>query len=147
MTTTMNMAMSAISGAECGWLLIIIGAVLAVVGLAMVWASGPRHGRRRTRAAATRGRLSIALVCAAVTGGLITGVQWALLSQTGPAAWMAVLGPPALLAGAAVTRLLLLILDASRSRRRRTQSMRHRRVSDDRRISAPKRAALGDRRR
>ena len=127
MTTTMNTAISTISGAEYGWPLIITGAVLAVVGSAMVWASGPRHGHRPTRRASSRGRLSVALVCAAVTGGLITGVQWALLSQTGPAAWVAVLGPPALLAGAAVTRLLLLILDASRSRRRRTQFIRHRR--------------------
>jgi hypothetical protein len=126
MTTTMNTAISTISGAEYGWPLIITGAVL-VVGLAMVWASGPRHGHRPTRAAATRGRLSIAMVCAALTGGLITGVQWALLSQTGPAAWVAVLGPPALLAGASVTRLMLLILDASRSWRRRTQSIRHER--------------------
>jgi hypothetical protein len=125
MTTTMNTAMSATSSAEYGWPLIITGAVLAVVGLAMVWASGPRHGRWPTRRASSRGRLSIALVCAAITGGLITGVQWAVLSQTRPAAWVAVLGPPALLAGAAVTRLLLLILGASRSRRRKTQSIRH----------------------
>lgn len=127
MTTTMSTAMSAISGVEFGWPLIITGVVLALVGLAMVWASGPRRGCRRTRAASSRGRLSVALVCASVTGGLITGVQWAVLSRTSPAAWLAVLGPPALLAGAAVIRLLLLILDASRSRRRRTQSIRHER--------------------
>jgi hypothetical protein len=125
MTTTMSTAMSTISSTECGWPLIITGAVLAMVGLAMVWASGPRHRRRPTRVAARHGRLCSALVCAAVAGGLITGVQWAVLSQTGPAAWVAVLGPPALLAGASVTRLLLLIIDAIRSRRRRTQFVRH----------------------
>ena len=42
-----------------------------------------------------------------VAGGVITGVQWAVLSQTGPGvAWAVVLWLPAFLAGATVTRLL-----------------------------------------
>jgi len=126
MTTAMNTAMSTTHSATCGWPLITIGVVLAVVGVTMVWASGPRQERRRARAS-SRGRLPAALVCAAVTGGLITGVQWTVINQTGPAAWVAVLGPPALLAGAAVTRLLLLVLGASRSRRRRARYVRHER--------------------
>lgn len=127
MTAAMNTAVSTTPGASCWWLLITAGVVLMVVGVAMVWASGSHQGRRRARAASSRAHLSAALVCAAVTGGLITGVQWAVLSQTGPAVWVAVLAPPALLAGAALTRLLLLVLDAARSRRRRAPSIRHER--------------------
>ena len=127
MTTALNTAMSSTYTALCGWLLIVTGVVLAVVGSVMVWASGPHHRRRRTRAASSHARLSAALVCAAVTGGLITGVQWAVLSQTSPAAWGAVLGPPAFLAGASATRLLILVLEAVRSRRRRARAVRHQR--------------------
>jgi hypothetical protein len=126
MTTAINTAMSTTHSTKCGWLLIITGVVLMVVGVTMVWASGPHHGRRCTRAS-SRGRLSTVLVCAAVTGGLITGMQWTVINQTSPAAWVGVLGPPALLAGAAVTRLLLLVLGASRSRRRRARYVRHER--------------------
>jgi hypothetical protein len=92
-------------------LLIIVGLVLAVVGMVMLWASRPRATRRR-RARVPRpvsGR-SGALICAAVAGGLITGVQWAVVSQTGPAAaWMVVLGAPAFLAGTTVVRLLAVV--------------------------------------
>jgi hypothetical protein len=115
---------------EYGWLLITTGVLLVVVGAAMLGASGPRHGRRRTRIASSRARrLSSALVCAAAAGGVITGVQWAVLSQTDPAAWVAVLGPPALLAGATVTRLLLLVVGVAGCRRRRARYLPHERIS------------------
>ena len=128
MTAAVNTALSTTYIAKHGWLLIAIGVVLVVVvGVLMVWASGPRHRRRRTRAASSRARLSTALLCAGATGGLIAGVQWAVLSQTGPAAWVAVLGPPAFLAGASVTRLLLLVLDVARQQRRRAPTVRHER--------------------
>jgi hypothetical protein len=53
-----------------------------------------------------------------VAGGLITGVQWVVVSQTAPAAaWMAVLGVPAFLAGATVVRLLAIISIVHRRRR------------------------------
>ncbi len=84
MTTAMNTAMSTTHST--------IGVVLMVVGVAMVWASDPRHGRRRARAASSHRRLPAAPVCAAVTGGLITGMQWTVINQTGPGAWVAVLG-------------------------------------------------------
>jgi hypothetical protein len=126
MTTALNTAMSTAYSTKCWWLLITIGVALMDVGVAMVRASGPRHRRRRTRTASSRARLSAALLCAAVTGGLITGMQWAVLSQTGPAAWVAVLGPPAFLAGASVTRLLLLVLEVSRQRHRRARTVRER---------------------
>ncbi len=99
-------------------LLIGIGVVLTVVDAAMLWASGPRAMRRR-RARMPRpvsGR-SGALICAAVASGLITGVQWAVVSQTGPAAaWVVVLGAPAFLAGATVVRLLAVIAIVHRRR-------------------------------
>jgi hypothetical protein len=69
------------------------------------------------------------LICAAVAGGLITGVQWAVVSQTGrAAAWMVVLGAPAFLAGTTVARLLAIIgivvhrRRAARARRERGAS-------------------------
>jgi len=97
--------------------LIAVGAVLAAVGLAMVSASGrkQRHEpRRRPTTAAPRAGRPGALTCTAVASGLITGGQWAVLSQTDPAAgwalvWLVVLGLPAFLAGATVARLLTIL--------------------------------------
>jgi hypothetical protein len=85
-----------------GWPLIITGVVLVVVGGAMVWASGPRRGPVARPVAGLAG----ALTCTSVASGVITGVQWAVLSRSGPGvAWAVVLWLPAFLAGATVARL------------------------------------------
>ena len=54
---------------------------------------------------------------------MITGVQWAVVSQTGPAAvWVVVLGLPAFLAGATVVRLLAVLAHRPPRRRRRARA-------------------------
>ena len=63
--------------------LIIAGVGLAVVGVVMMWAGRPQAGRRRDRTGRPTGA-SGALTCAAVSAGVITGVEWAVVSQTGP---------------------------------------------------------------
>ena len=92
---------------------------------AMVWASGPtpRAGRHRPgRGSGGRADVHIASAC-----GVITGVQWAVLSQSGPgAAWVAVLSVPAFLAGATVTRLFA-VLRIVHGRRRRVRGTRRER--------------------
>jgi len=111
---------------ENGWLLITAGVVLAVVGMAMVWASAPRAERRGRAVHPLRG-LSGALTGTAVAGGVITGMQWAVVSQTGPAvAWAVVLGLPAFLAGATVIRLLR-VLCVAHGRRRLVRTARRER--------------------
>jgi hypothetical protein len=112
-----------VTGAEVGRLLITGGAALVVVGLVMVWASTVRASRRRPRVRLVPG-LSGALTGTALAGGVITGVEWAVVSRTGSAVvWTVALGLPALLAGATMTRLVRLIGAGSRqwymSRRRR----------------------------
>ena len=103
--------------------LIITGVVLAVVGGAMVWASGPRSGRVARPVAGLAG----ALTCTSVACGVITGVQWAVLSQSGPGvAWAVVLWLPAFLAGATVTRLFA-VLRIVHGRRRRVRGTRRER--------------------
>jgi hypothetical protein len=90
-----------------GWPLIITGVMLVVVGGAMVWASGPRRGPVARPVAGLAG----ALTCTSVASGVITGVQWAVLSQSGPGvAWAVVLWLPAFLAGATLTRLFAVLL-------------------------------------
>jgi hypothetical protein len=107
------------SGAETGRVLIIVGVGLAVLGLAMLRASTVRASRaptvrvdrRRTGISGPVPGLSGALACTALTGGVIASVEWAILGQTGSATvWTVALGLPALLAGATVTRLLLLVV-------------------------------------
>ena len=107
-------------------LLIAVGLLLAVVGTALLWASRPPGAGRRagTRRPVTSrsGRWSGVLICAAVAGGLITGVQWAVVSQTAPAAvWALVLGLPGFLAGATVVRLFSLVVIVHRRREARVR--------------------------
>ena len=111
--------------AETGWLLIVAGTGLAVAGMAMLWVATARAKRRR------RGRLvrsfagrSGVLTCTSVACGVITGVQWAVLGQTGPGvAWVVVLWLPAFLAGATAARLLV-VLRIVHGRRRRVRAVR-----------------------
>jgi hypothetical protein len=106
-------------------LLIVIGVVLAGTGATMVWAStaADRH-RRKQRARRSRPGWSAALVCAALIGGVIAGMQWVLLASTFPApaadpVRMVALGLPAFLAGTTLVRLARAIGAAvGRSRRR-----------------------------
>jgi hypothetical protein len=110
-----------------GWPLIITGVMLVVVGGAMVWASGPRRGPVARPVAGLAG----ALTCTSVASGVITGVQWAVLSQSGPGvAWAVVLWLPAFLAGATLTRLFAVLLIVH-GRRRTLRGIR--RVSGGRR--------------
>jgi hypothetical protein len=70
------------------------------------------------------------LVGTSVVCGVITGAQWAVLSQTGPgAAWVAVLWLPAFLAAATVARLLA-VVRIGYGRRRRARAVRRGRGSD-----------------
>jgi cytochrome c biogenesis protein CcdA len=117
--------------AQASWLLIAAGVVSALVGAAMMSATTAPVGRRRERAAArfrarSRGRsggprwgeLSGAMTCTSVATGVIIGVQWAVVTQTGPTAvWAVVLGLPAFLAGATVARLLAVVYAVHRRRR------------------------------
>ena len=122
------------AGDEVAWLLIFAGMLLAVLGLMMVWAAGRHRAdartaqtiacRRSRRAGLRRShwrgvvRLSGAPLCAAMAGGVIFGVQWALLDLSGKTAtvwsamWAVVLGVPAFLAGATVVRLLAVLCGA-----------------------------------
>lgn len=100
-----------------GWTLIATGAALIVLGLAMIWASFARAGRRRARAHRLAAGLPVALMCTSLGGGVIAAAEWLILSRIGPgAAWVAVLAVPAFLAAATVTRLLVIA---------RTIHMRH----------------------
>ncbi len=75
------------------WLLIAAGGVSALVGIAMVLSASTRRrgepgagGRSApcARPVAAVGWASGALTCTSVAAGVITGVQWAVVSQTGP---------------------------------------------------------------
>ena len=108
-----------------GWPLIITGVV----------SSGGRRGDGVGVRPARRGRdparpvagLAGALTCTSVACGVITGVQWAVLSQSGPGvAWAVVLWLPAFLAGATVTRLFA-VLRIVHGRRRRVRGTRRER--------------------
>jgi uncharacterized oligopeptide transporter (OPT) family protein len=103
--------------------LITVGAVLAGLGMLMVWSSGARTGRRSERAVREITRVSGALTRTVVAAGVITGAQWAVVSLTGsPVAWAVALGLPALFAGAtaarllAVTQVIRVVHDARRRR-------------------------------
>ena len=102
--------------------LIIAGVGLAVVGAVMMWAGRPPAGRRRDRTGWPTG-VSGALTCAAVSAGLITGVEWAVVSLT-DRAWVSVivLALPAFLAGATVARLLAVVPVGHRRRRQHKMS-------------------------
>jgi hypothetical protein len=102
--------------------LIIAGVGLAVVGAVMLWAGRPPAGRCRGRTGRPTG-MSGALTCAAVSAGVITGVEWVVVSQT-DRAWVSVivLALPAFLAGATVARLLAVVRTAHHRRRQHETS-------------------------
>jgi hypothetical protein len=110
--------------------LLTIGVVLAGTGSAMVWASAaPRRRRRGLSTTPPRTGRSGALMCTAVLGGVIAGLQWVLLSSTTPTSavgpvWTAVLGLPAFLAGATLVRLARAMCAALGAYRRRREILR-----------------------
>lgn len=135
----MNTTGTAIMSMATAWVLIISAAATMVVGLAMLWASTTRTrpcrasaatpvaARTSAATAARPGPLAgwwSALSCTAAAGGAITGAQWAVLGHTSTAAiWAVALGLPSFLAGATLTRLLVL-LHATHQHRRHTRAVR-----------------------
>jgi hypothetical protein len=125
--------------ADNAWLLITTGAVSTVLGAGMVWAAGrmKRHaGLVRTarhlrsglgRALDGMRRRAGVLSCTSLATGLIVAAQWAVLGPVcSPPVWV-VLGLPAFLAGATVTRLLVAVRLAVwtvQLRRRRARLLR-----------------------
>jgi hypothetical protein len=116
--------------ADTGWVLIGSGAALMVAGLVMIGVSAMRAPRRRRQPVRSRAGLTGALTCTSVVCGVITCVQWAVLSRTGPGvAWAVVLWLPAFLAGATVARLFIvwrIVID----RRRQARAARRVRGAD-----------------
>ena len=111
--------------------LITGGAVLAAIGVAMVWASRPSPGRRPRGSARRRVGWVAALAWSAVAGSLIGAVQWVSLGAAAlpvtAGIWPALLlEVPALLAGATLVRLALVLAAAWRQRRRRREIRRMR---------------------
>jgi hypothetical protein len=65
------------------------------------------------------------LTCTSVSAGVIIGLQWAVVTQTGSTAvWAVVLGLPAVLAGATVARLLAVLCAVSCAVHRRRRQVR-----------------------
>jgi cobalamin biosynthesis protein CobD/CbiB len=107
--------------------LIILGVALAGTGGAMVWASSTLDRHRGRSARHSHIRWSGALVCAAVVGGVIAGLQWVLLTSTSPTpagdpVWVAVLG--LFLAGATLVRLARAVCAALGRYRRQREILR-----------------------
>ncbi len=104
---------------QTGPLLITVGVVSTLAGTAMLAASRPRaQPPRRPRPHASVS--TAALAWTSVGCGVVTGVQWALLSRTEPGTvWMVVLTLPAFLAAATVTRVLAVWRPFPRLRRAR----------------------------
>jgi hypothetical protein len=125
--------------ADIGWLLITTGVVSMVLGGGMVSAAG--RVRRQTRVVRMARRLRSGLwsglgglrrvagmlSCTSLATGMIVAAQWAVLVPAGsPQVWV-LLGLPAFLAGATVTRLLVALRVAVwtvRARRRRARLLR-----------------------
>lgn len=111
--------------------LLITGAALAAIGAAMVWASRPPGARRRPHSSARRSRVGRvgALVWSAMAGTLIGAAQWAALGAAAlpvtVGVWPAlVLGVPALLAGATLVRLALVLPAVWRQHQQRRREIR-----------------------
>src|SRR4051794_28001355 len=82
-------------------------AVLAGLGLVLLWVSGARAGRHAERRIREVTRVSGAAVQAVVTAAILAGLQWAAVTWSRhPAVWAVTLGVPALFAGVSLARLL-----------------------------------------
>ncbi len=100
---------------------VLTGAGVLVV-LLSVWRASARRARAAADAARAGARLLSLAGRVAFTAGLITGVQWLVITHPTGNGWvlLAVLGLPALFASYTLTRALTVTtMDAPRSRGRR----------------------------
>lgn len=97
-----------VSAADAPLVGVVLIVAVAALGLFWVWTSGARAGVRAGRAVSS-GWHAVASAGAVLPAAvLITSGQWALLrATTDPVAWALGLGMPALLAGVALARLLV----------------------------------------
>lgn len=80
--------------------------VLAGLGALVAFRSGARGAYKVARQTQEVTRMSGNLTRALLTGAVIVGVQWAVVTATtDPRAWGVVFGVPALFAGSAVARM------------------------------------------
>jgi hypothetical protein len=92
---------------SAGTTVVVALVLLAVLGVVHIWTTGVRAGRKVERQVREVTRLGRVAAGAAITAALIAVIQWAVVTNTSPnAAWVLVLGAPALLAGVTVGRLL-----------------------------------------
>ena len=97
----------------------VLAGVGVLLGVVVVW----RAGRRRARAAAEATRAGVRLVSLAgrvlVTGALLLGVQWVVITHPGDVTLLVVvLGVPDLFAGYVLTRALTVSIAGSEGRGR-----------------------------
>ncbi|MGH3834465.1 MAG: hypothetical protein ACRDSF_01990 [Pseudonocardiaceae bacterium] len=84
----------------------VVLVVLAGVGVLAAFGAGARAGHRATQHAREVTRIGGNLTRALAAGGVIVGVQWAVVANTtAPGAWGVVLGVPAVFAGSAIARM------------------------------------------
>jgi len=87
-------------------LVLLAVVVLAGLGALVAFRSGARGAYKVARQAQEVTRMGGTLTRALVTGGVIVGIQWAVVAfTTDPRAWGVALGVPALFAGSAIARL------------------------------------------
>jgi hypothetical protein len=86
--------------------LVVLGA-LAVVGLVAAATSGRRAAKRAVKGVREVNRMTAMAFRVLVAAGVITGIQWAIVSNANDIRVIVVtLAVPALLAGASVARML-----------------------------------------
>jgi len=100
----------------------VLAGVGVLVVLLWVWRASARRARAAADAARSGARLLSLAGRVAFTAGLITGVQWLVITHPAGNRWvlLAVLGMPALFASYTLTRALTVTtVDAPRNRGRR----------------------------
>lgn len=87
-----------------------------LLGLWMIWRAGKRKAKAAADAARTGARAVSLIGRVLVIGGLITGVQWVVVTYAAgnTTLLLAVLGLPALLCAATLARTLTVVADAPR---------------------------------
>ncbi|EWC58862.1 hypothetical protein UO65_5864 [Actinokineospora spheciospongiae] len=89
-----------------------------LLGLLIVWRAGARKVRAATEAARTGARAVSLVGRVLVLGGLITGVQWVVITYAADntSLLLSVLGLPALFTAATLVRTLTVVADGPRRR-------------------------------
>jgi hypothetical protein len=101
--TTTTDTVQGLSSQGLGLLAVV---VLAGLGALVAFRSGARGAYKVARQAQEVTRMGGTLTRALVTGGVIVGIQWAVVAfTTDPRAWGVALGVPALFAGSAIARM------------------------------------------